>query len=319
MTILPKENIGDGRPSVWIVIVLYNSYADTADCLKSLESATYPDLHVALVDNGSGDGSGERLRREFPRVLHIRSDENLGFAGGCNLGIRAALDSSADFICLLNNDTLVDPGFIEPLVERAARNPEAGILGGKIFYADPPDLLWFAGGRIDSRRGLTSHRGLDLPDGPIFNRPGAVDYITGCLFFVRARLFRDLGLLDERFFMYAEEVDFCLRARRAGYTSFYEPKSVIWHRVSRSMGGAYRPLFWYYQSRNLLEAYRLHLGVSRCSGPMARLLWHLVIYRSYLFLRQYRASAGPHMLALWLGGLDFLRGRMGRSRHRRLA
>ena len=298
-------------PTVWLVIVLYNSYADTADCLQSLRAATYPALRTVLVDNGSGDGSGVRLREEFPEVTHIRSENNLGFAGGCNLGIRAALAAGADYVCLLNNDTLVGPGFLEPLVERTEATPGAGIFGGKIFYAEPAGRLWFAGGRIDRRRGLTTHIGQDLPDSPAFDRPREVDYITGCLLLAPAWLYKRLGLLDDRFFMYAEEVDFCLRARRAGYGCYYEPASVIRHRVSRSMGGAYRPLYSYYQVRNLLEAYRQHLDCGRLSLPMLRLAWHLAGYQGYIALRAHRGAAGPYLAALFTGWLDFLRGRFG--------
>ncbi|MFA6002288.1 MAG: glycosyltransferase family 2 protein, partial [Thermoleophilia bacterium] len=219
---------------VWVVIVNFNSYGDTADCLKSLEEATYPELTVALVDNGSSDGSGLKLKEQFPNVRHLCSQENKGFAGGANQGIKAALDAGAQYICLLNNDTLVEADFIEPLVARAVATPDVGIVGGKILYADTPDIIWFAGGRIDRHSGFTSHRGQDVPDGPSFNKPSYIDYVTGCLFFVRASLFSRIGLLREDLFMYAEEVDFCLRVRRQGFHCYFEPGSVIMHKVSRS-------------------------------------------------------------------------------------
>lgn len=321
MNATAKAGSSTGRPSVWLVIVVYNSYADTADCLRSLEAATWPALHTVLVDNGSTDGSGELLLREFPEVIHLRSEDNLGFAGGCNLGIREALAADADYICLLNNDTIVEPGFIEPLVERAALEPRTGIIGGRILYdeaGDAGDVIWFAGGQIDRRTGYTTHRGQDLPDGPSFRRPSLTDYITGCLFFVRAGLFHQLGLLDERMFMYCEELDFCLRARRAGFSCFYEPDSVIRHRVSRSMGGAYRPLYYYYQVRNLMEVYRVHLEAGHCSGAMMKLWYHLVLRQSQTMLRAHRAGAGPYLAAIWLGYADFLRGRFGRNPHQLL-
>lgn len=302
-------------PSVWLVIVVYNSYADTADCLRSLAAASWPELQTVLVDNGSTDGSGERLRGEFPDITHLLSEDNLGFAGGCNLGIREAMAAGADFVCLLNNDTIVEPGFIEPLVERAALEPGAGIIGGRILYDEPEDVIWFAGGLVDPGTGYTTHRGQDLPDGPEFMQPQQVDYVTGCLFFVRKELFRELGLLDERMFMYCEELDFCLRARRAGFSCFYEPESVIRHRVSRSMGGAYRPLYYYYQVRNLLEVYRIHMGASRLSMETLKLWYHLVFRQSQTMLRAHRFGAGPYIAAIWLGYADFLRGRFGRNIH----
>jgi len=296
---------------VWVVLVVYDSYGDTRDCLESLAVATWPDLTVAVVDNGSGDGSGERLRDEFPGAVHIRSEENLGFAGGCNLGIRAALAAGAAYVCLLNNDTLVDPGFIEPLVARAEAEPRAGIIGGKILYDGSDDVIWFAGGEVDPRRGFTSHRGQDQADDGSFDQPGPVDYVTGCLFFVRSELFGRIGLLDERFFMYAEEVDFCLRARRAGVTCYYEPASVIRHRVSRSMGGAYRPRFYYYQTRNLLEAYRLDAAAGRWSLTTLRLWRYLVLGQGLTLARAHRLRALPYLAALWSGFFDYMRGRFG--------
>ncbi|MFA5801411.1 MAG: glycosyltransferase family 2 protein [Thermoleophilia bacterium] len=299
-------------PSVWVVIVNFNSYGDTAECLESLAVSTYSGMTVVLVDNGSSDGSGQELEKKYSQVKHIRSEENKGFAGGANLGIRSALDSGAKFICLLNNDTLVEPGFIEPLVERAGATPDAGIIGGKILYADNPDIIWFAGGSIDRRRGFTSHRGQDLADSATFNKPGYVDYVTGCLFFVRASLFSQLGLLREDFFMYAEEVDFCLRARRAGFRCFFEPGSVIMHKVSRSMEGAYRPVYYYYLSRNLLEIYSGHMGMRRLSIGVFRLAWHLVFVQSLTMLRAHRTASAPYIAALWSGLFDFIRARMGR-------
>lgn len=302
---------------VWVVIVSWNSYQDTADCLGSLASASWSDLQVVLVDNGSTDGSGERLASGFPAVIHLRSQENLGFAAGSNLGIRAALDGGADFICLLNNDTVVDPGFIEPLVMRAGETSAAAIIGGKILYDEPEDIIWYAGGRIDRHRGFTSHRGQDAPDAPVFNEPAFTDYVTGCLFFTRASLYEELGLLDESYFMYCEEVDFCLRARRAGYRCFYEPGSVIRHRVSRAMGGAYRPVFYYFQTRNLLRAYGTHLtGVAgrrtRWSPSVVTLWRYLVADQSLTLMRAHRTAAAPYVAALWLGFLDYLTGRRGR-------
>ncbi len=313
--------------SVWAVIVFYNSYADTADCLRSLGAASWPNLHVVLVDNGSSDGSGARLRQEFPELSFIRSGENLGFAGGCNLGIREALAAGADHICMLNNDTVVEPDFLEPLVARAEAGSRAAAVGGKILYDEPGNIIWFAGGEINRRTGVTTHRGQGLPDSDAFDHPLVVDYITGCLLLAPAGRFRELGLLDERLFMYGEELDFCLRARRAGYSCFYEPGSVIRHRVSRSMGGAYSPLYYYYWARNLLLVYSIHLGAGG-GGPEAskrfrlpasrqglQLFWCLVIHQSYVMLRAHRLRAWRFIAAIWLGFADFLSGRFGRCRH----
>ncbi|MHB1389997.1 MAG: glycosyltransferase family 2 protein [Thermoleophilia bacterium] len=300
---------------VWVIIVSFNSFQDTADCLRSLAFASWPRLRVVLVDNGSTDGSGQKLAAAFPDVTHLRSPQNLGFAGGSNLGIRAALDAGADFICLLNNDTLVDPGFIEPLVERASATPAAGIIGGRILYDEPGDIIWYAGGRIDPRSGFTSHRGQDEPDGPDFDAPDFTDYVTGCFFFTRASLYRELGLLDESYFMYCEEVDFCLRAGRAGYRCFYEPRAVIRHRVSRAMGGAYRPVFYYYQTRNLMRAYGTHLKTGAGAGvgvpSVAALFRHLVAGQSLTLMRAHRTAAAPYVAALWLGFLDYMMKRSG--------
>ncbi|MHB8859007.1 MAG: glycosyltransferase family 2 protein [Thermoleophilia bacterium] len=318
------EDAMTGGASVWVVIVVYNSYADTADCLRSLAAATWPDLKAVLIDNGSIDGSGGRLAQEFPEHTHIRSDENLGFAGGCNLGIRKALSAGADHVCLLNNDTVVEPGFLEPLVARAETGQRVAAVGGKIFYDGPGDVIWFAGGEINRRSGVTTHRGQGLPDSAAFDRPMLVDYITGCLLLAPAGRFRELGLLDERLFMYGEELDFCLRARRAGYSCFYEPSSVIRHRVSRSMGGAYSPLYYYYWTRNLLLVYSMHLGAGRrrrwlASRQGGQLLWYFIIHESYIMLRAHRLKAGRFVAAIGLGFADFLVGRFGRCRYSWLA
>jgi GT2 family glycosyltransferase len=224
-------------PTVWVILVNWNGREVTLDCLDSLARATYPAMHVLVVDNASSDGSVEAIRSRFPRVELLVMPENLRFAGGNNAGMRHALDAGAAFVLLLNNDTVVDPGFVEPLVARLEGDAGAGMAAPKILYHAAPDRLWFAGGEISLWSGTMRHTGIRETDHGQYDAVRDIDYATGCCILVRAGVVRNVGMLDESFFIYGEDADWSMRVRRAGYRIMYEPASRIWHKVSVSTGG----------------------------------------------------------------------------------
>jgi GT2 family glycosyltransferase len=222
---------------VAVVVVNWNQRAMTLECLDSLARVTAPRVRVILVDNGSTDGSAAAVREAFPQVDVIETGRNLLFAGGNNAGIRHALALDISLVALLNNDTLVDPGFLEPLAEALEGDPRCGMVSPKIFYADHPATLWYAGGEISFWKGEIKHRGIRALDGEEFNVGGETGYATGCCLMTRRDVLDRVGLLDESFRMYGEDVDWSMRVREAGWTVRYEPRSRIWHRVSASVGG----------------------------------------------------------------------------------
>jgi GT2 family glycosyltransferase len=242
----------EASPLVYVVILNWDGHADTVECVRSCLKITYEPVRILVVDNGSSDGSERLLRSEFPEIEVIQTGANLGFAGGNNVGIRHALDHGADCVLLLNNDTLVDRDFITPLVDAAEADPDAGILGSKIYFHEPADVLWYAGANFSPSLGWGGHRGYGQLDRGQFDQPGETDRPTGCAMMVTRRLCETAGLLREEMFCYAEDLDWGLRARKAGFKVLYVPASKVWHKVSRSTGGEASPVSQYYTIRNTL-------------------------------------------------------------------
>jgi GT2 family glycosyltransferase len=237
---------------VTIVVLNWNGLADTLSCLASLANLEYPDCQVVIVDNGSADGSAQAIRDQYPGVIVIENPQNLGFTGGNNVGIRHALATGADYVLLLNNDTEVAPDFVRCLLAAAQADPAVGIAGPLIYYHSQPDVLWSAGGAIDWRRGSTWMVGLDERDtGQFGTEPQEVDFVSGCAMLVRKSVLERVGLLDERFFAYYEETEWCARTRRAGYKIVRVPRSRIWHKISPERR-ADSPIVHYYMTRNQL-------------------------------------------------------------------
>lgn len=242
------------NPLVYIIILNWNRKEDTLSCLQSIERVAYPNLSVILVDNASSDGTVESVGESFPSVKVIENSRNLRFAGGNNVGIEYALRNKADYILLLNNDTVVAPDFLDRLIEVADTDKRIGIAGPKIYYYQDRKRIWFAGGRVEYWKGWISHIGVREPDHGQYDVLREVDYITGCCMLVKREVIERVGKLDERFFIYGEDADWCLRASRAGYTLVYVPSSIIWHKVSASSGGN---LSWFKNWNKLKSQLRL--------------------------------------------------------------
>ncbi|HEX7976348.1 MAG TPA: glycosyltransferase family 2 protein, partial [Anaerolineales bacterium] len=176
------------EPKVFFVILNWNQGAMTLDCLRSLQSLTYPNYQVVLVDNGSTDGSPDLIRAQFPDCILIESKENLGYSEGNNLGIRCAIDQGAAYLMLLNNDTLVDPEMLTRLVRAAEADPQIGIAGPTMFYADPPDMLWGGENRIVWQRSAVVRNRMGECLDPEFLRgqdPIDADYIDSCAILIK--------------------------------------------------------------------------------------------------------------------------------------
>jgi hypothetical protein len=240
--------------NVFIVVLNWNGADDTLTCLNSLQELHYQDCRLVVVDNGSTDGSLERIRTTIwaRTVTILENGTNLGYAGGNNVGIRYALEQDAAFILLLNNDTVVDPQLIDALIHAAERYPDDGIFGATIFYLERPDTVWFQGAKW-------------LPDALDFTWPGQglspgvsaladeeTDYVCGAAMFFRAEIARKIGVLDERFFLVFEESDWCFRARRASYGCRMVSAAKVWHKIGASFGTETSPLRAYFSSRNKL-------------------------------------------------------------------
>jgi GT2 family glycosyltransferase len=260
------------KPSVSIIILNYNGREDTLACLRSLEHLTYPNAQVVVVDNGSTDGSVEAFRAQHPGFRLVETGANLGFTGGNNLGIKSALDQGADYVMLLNNDTIVAPDFLEVMVDAMETNPQVGVTGPTIYYYDSPETIWSAGGGIDWSRGLTWMIGLDEVDKAQFGlSPRPVEFVTGCAILARRGVWEKVGLLDERFFMYYEETEWCVRSRRAGFEIMHIPTAMVWHRISTAQRAASTRTYYYMTRNRLLFLYRSHVGLRTWANTLIEL------------------------------------------------
>jgi GT2 family glycosyltransferase len=224
-------------PFVHIIIVTWNGKDVTLECLESLHRIHYPSYRIVVVDNASTDGSAAALRKQYPEAIVLEQEQNLRFAGGNNAGMRYALDHGADMLCLLNNDTTVHPEFLTHLVHRMQSAADIGLVAPKIYYHDQPDVIWFAGGVISMWTGTMRHIGIRERDSGRYNTARDIDYATGCCMLVRREVVERVGMLDDTYFMYTEDADWCMRIRRAGYRIVYEPDACVWHKLSVSAGG----------------------------------------------------------------------------------
>ena len=222
---------------IYIIVLNWNGLRDTRECLDSLRRVSLPPARVLVVDNGSGDGSQEAIRREFPDVTLLETGANLRFAEGNNAGIRFALEHGADQIMLLNNDTTVDPAFLGAMSETLLAHADTGIVTPKILYHQDPGIIWYAGGEISFWSGTMRHSGIREQDDGRFDVAGETAYASGCCMLLRRETVERIGLLDGAYYMYSEDADWCMRARRAGFQIRYEPRAKVWHKVSVSAGG----------------------------------------------------------------------------------
>jgi GT2 family glycosyltransferase len=240
------------NPLIFIVILNWNGRTDTLACLESIAAVDYDDLRVIVADNGSIDGSVDAIRLSFPWVEVVDNGANLGFADGNNSAIRYALDSGADFIALVNNDTVVDPKIVSAFVVAADRLPDCGVFGAKIYYYDRKDVLWYAGGYWDPETLSFGEYGAGEHDMGQYDTLTETEWVIGCAMFIRAEVFKKVGLLEPAFFLNNEEIDFCSRSKRAGFRCAYVPEAKLWHKISVSFGGEDSPMKEYFSARNRL-------------------------------------------------------------------
>lgn len=246
----------DDAPLVYVMTLSWNRKAETLACLRSMARLAYPNKRLLLVDNGSSDGTPGAVRKHHPDVELIVNEENVGFAAGCNIGLRYALSQGAAHVFLLNNDTLVDPAALDHLMELT--EPDVGIVAPKIYYAAEPSRIWSIGGE---RHALTTEKIGDAHgeiDEGEWDEVLERDYFVGCAMLLSRRLLTEVGLFDERFFMYYEDSDLSLRARQAGLRLLLAPKAKVWHKVATSSGGADSPNERYWMARSSMLYFCKH-------------------------------------------------------------
>ncbi len=286
------------QPKVSIVILNWNSYEVTRDCFLSLRKLAYPNFEVVLVDNGSIDSSAEKLAQEFPETRVIKNDQNLGFTGGNNIGMRDALRRGTDYLLLLNNDTIVAPNFLAELVRVAESDARIGMVNPKIYYFEPADRIWYAGGKYIRWRTFPKHFGLRQRDDGSYDQMQEVSFATGCALLIKAGVAQKIGLLDDIFFLSFEDVDWSVRALAAGYKAVYVPASVIWHRDSyvteKNLGFAQRE---FYNMRNTVLCARKYLLIRH----LPLFVFSLSKYVAYVTIRSLMTADLKRAVALYKG------------------
>ena len=242
------------NPKVALIILNWNNLSDTIDCLESLSHITYTNHEIVVLDNGStGDDYSVLLERYGAQYPILHSDRNLGFAGGNNFAIKKLQKrSDIDYLLLLNNDTEVQPNFLDELIQTATSNSKIGIVGPKIYYYDyegAKDIFWFAGGKLIVALGQPLHRGLNKRDTGQFDTQEDVDFITGCCLLIKKSVYEKLHGFDEQYFSYSEDLHLNVAVKKIGLKIIYNPKSIIFHKASKSLG--YKsPNYYYYSTRN---------------------------------------------------------------------
>lgn len=294
----------DNKYLVDIIILNFNQESDTAECILSLKRMNYKNYRIILVDNGSTDGSGGRLKERFKYIEFLKSGENIGFAGGANIGIKRSLESGlANYILLLNNDTVVGEELLDSLLEVAEMDNEIGVIGAVNFYYSWPDKVHMAGHRFLWWLGI---QGKVFDVGSNFKE---VQSVSACCMLIKRKVVEKAGLLDERFFVYYEDSDFCLRARRAGFKVGVARDAKVWHKINRTLGtGTPREYYIYTRNQPLFM-------LKHC--PRLFLPNYFAVYFSKVFIRIiYFFVTLRKDFSVWIyrGLADFIKGNFGKGR-----
>jgi GT2 family glycosyltransferase len=299
---------GGQRPVVLAATVSWNGFDDTVACIRSLERSTWPIARVLVLDNGSTDGSGDRLERELgPGIEVLRNAENQGFARGANALLRHAVAAGADLVFVVNDDAEVDPDCVRLLVEALAADPEAVVAGPAIFFHARPDRVWQGGGSFSRwRAGVAvpakGRRAAELPD-----RPQRVSFLTWCAVLVARRALEQVGYLDPAYYLYAEDVDFGLRVRQAGMQMLFVPRARAWHKIGDVARERTSPFVLYHLGRS--STLLLRKRFPRVYAGYGIALQYL-LYTPHRLWQTLRGGAGLESVRAWFQGLrDGARGR----------
>ncbi len=244
-------------PHVAIIILNWKGDPETLDCVASLQKINYPNYTIVVVDNHSPDQSVAKLRQRFPQLKIIVNPRNLGFAAGNNVGLRWAFAQGADYFLLLNNDTEVEPDFLDHLVNYAENNSHLGMVGPLSCYYSQPELVQSAGIKFNPRAVEAQQIGVHQPRDQ-FTQPSAVPCLNGVALLVKREILSRVGLLDEDYFLYTEELDWCYRLQKAGYQLALVPSAVIYHKIPLR-GRQDNPFVLYHRLRGRVIFFRKHI------------------------------------------------------------
>ncbi len=277
---------------IFIIILNWNQPKLTIECVESLQKLKISkdwDVRAVIVDNGSQDDSVSQFRNHRTKKIHtevMETRSNLGFAGGNNVGMKYAQDKNVDYVMILNNDTIVDSNLLQDLMKRM-EDKRVGIASPKIYFAKGYEfhkekykknqtgkVIWYAGGKIDWQNVIGTHSGVDQVDKGQFAKTREIDLATGACIFISRRVFENVGFFDEKYFLYLEDMDFCVRAKKAGFKIVFSPKAILWHKNAVSSGGSGSKVQDYYITRNrLLFAFKYAKPRTKIAVLKQSILW----------------------------------------------
>jgi GT2 family glycosyltransferase len=287
------------------VVANWNGGEENVECVSSLLEQGLAPADVVFVDNGSTDGSLDLVRRRFPGVTVIANRTNLGFGEASNQGARAALERGADGVFFVNNDVVLPAGTLEQLVVALQGSRELGIVGPRVLYKSDPARIWCAGGMLTWRQNLSTLLGHKELDGPRWRESRAVDYVAGCALLARRAVFERVGFFDAQFFAYMEDVDFCLRAKEAGFGVVLVGDARALHSTSSATGGGYNPRRKYMMGVNSIWFLKRHARAAQ----WLRFIAYDVLSLPFLWLSGLFQGRSRSVLAKAVGIVDGLRGK----------
>jgi GT2 family glycosyltransferase len=291
--------------SIFAVVANWNGGEENLECLRSLCAQGLPEGHLVFVDNGSHDGSLALVRSRHPALRVIENRTNLGFGEASNQGARLALELGARAVFFVNNDIVLPPGTLARLAAELDARPQAGIVGPRVLNKADPSRVWCAGGLLTWRENLSTLRGHLQADAPEWQATRAVDYVPGCALLVRREVLERVGIFDAEFFAYMEDVDFCLRARGAGFEVWLVGDAAALHASSSATGGGYNPRRKYMMGVNSIWFLRRHAR----AGQWLRFVVFDVLSLPLLWLAGIFRGRGKAVAAKGLGIFDGLRGK----------
>ena len=309
------------EPLTQIIILNLNAAEHTLQCLEAVTRSEHSSFQILVVDNHSRDDSPHRIRAEFPDVEVITAPDNVGFAGGCNLGVRHTLGANPDYFFFLNNDALVDPAALSLLVESGEHEPRAGVFGPMLVFHQPGYIIESLGMQCNWKTGRFRHlhSGLPIDRVPpeILSRPYIeADAVSGCALLVQRRVIEQIGGFNEDYFFYFEDTDFCRRAQQSAFRTLLVPRARVRHKGSATITGINPALRVYYGMRNQLLLFNRNEPMENPAGRLIRDAHIITLNLAYLVFR----SGLPRLPALrmWARGIsDFYRNRLGRFHDRK--
>jgi GT2 family glycosyltransferase len=289
-------------PKIYSVILTFNNYTDTYECVNSVLSNNFKVTGIVIVDNGSHDNSTKKLLSVFGNnsTIHfILNNQNLGFAAGVNVGIRYALKQGADYILLLNNDTIIDKNCISYLISEISKSSSFAIAGPRIFYYNNPNKIWHGGGYFSYLKA-----GIVIPEknklSTNFDETAkTVTFLTGCAMLIKNSIFDKIGFFDEDYFFYGEDLDFCMRALRNGYTLLYVPKAKVWHKIESIAKDRTNPFYIYHLARSKILFLRKNFSSLYF---LYGLLIHFLLYTPFRLLQIISGSCTWNAVLAWFDG-----------------